>query len=123
MKFTLDSLAAAYVIRSYAPGQVIVNHQTYTSSLVVMPESLITDWPPQHFEDLSAPHFEDLAQYPLDVVLLGTGGRLRFPTPAVLAPLKERGIGVEVMGTGAACRTYNLLVAERRQVAAMLLMI
>ncbi|CAK0773564.1 NADH dehydrogenase (ubiquinone) 1 alpha subcomplex assembly factor 3 [Gammaproteobacteria bacterium] len=123
MKFTLDTLAAAYVIRSYGPSQVVVNHQRYTSTLVVMPEVLITDWSPQQIEDFTTTHFEDLAQYPLDVVLLGTGGQLRFPPRALFSPLESRSIGVEVMNTGAACRTYNLLISEKRQVAAILLMI
>lgn len=123
MKLTLDTPVATYVIWFYGPGQVVVDHKTYTSTLVIMPDVLITDWPPQHFEDLAAAHFEDLAQYSPDVVLLGTGGQLRFPSHDLLFPLEKRGIGVEVMNTGAACRTYNLLVAEQRQVAAILLMI
>ncbi len=123
MKIRLDDPVAEYIIRSYGQGQVVVNGETYTRSLIVMPNRLITDWPPQCFDDLAAAHFEHLATYPVDVVLLGTGGRLRFPSRAVLSPLDQRGIGVEVMDTGAACRTYNLLIAERRNVAAVLLMI
>ncbi|CAK0772191.1 NADH dehydrogenase (ubiquinone) 1 alpha subcomplex assembly factor 3 [Gammaproteobacteria bacterium] len=122
MKFVLDVPVATYVIQSHGSGQVVINNQRYAHSLVVMPELLITDWPPKNFADLTTTHLENLAQYPLDVILLGTGERLRFPSRALISPLEKKGIGVEIMSTGAACRTYNLLITERRQVAALLLM-
>lgn len=102
----------------------MVRRETLTRSLVVMPERLVTDWPPQTFDDLAAVHFEDLARQPgLEVVLFGSGARLRRPEPHILSALTARGIGVEVMDTGSACRTYNFLMADRRNVAAALLMI
>ena len=123
VKIRLDTPSATYVIRAYGPGQVTVNQQVYTRTLVVMPNLILPDWSPQCFDDLTLDQFADLSQYPLDIVLIGTGERLRFPAQSLLAPLRECHIGVESMDTGAACRTYNLLVAERRQVAAVLLMI
>jgi uncharacterized protein len=111
------------LIRSYAPGLVLVNDTRYLASLVVLPERILPDWPPQAFEALAVEHFDLLAGLELEVLLLGTGRRLRFPPPELLAPLTRAGIGCEVMDTGAACRTYNILMSEGRRVAAALLMI
>ena len=123
MKISLDSGTATYRILSYAKGQVAVNEQLLTHSLVVMPETLLSDWPPQDFSALATEHFAMIAARRPEIVLLGTGAVLRFPSPELLAPLYDAGIGVEVMDTGAACRTYNILMAEGRAVAAALLMI
>ncbi|MCC6207217.1 MAG: Mth938-like domain-containing protein [Gammaproteobacteria bacterium] len=92
-------------------------------SLVIMPDRLISDWPPQRFEELEQAHFDLLAAYAPEVVLFGSGARLQRPHPALLSGLTDRGIGVEVMDTGSACRTYNFLMSDRRRVVAALLMI
>ena len=123
MKLSLDSAAAANFIRAYGRGTLTINEETVSRSVIVTPERIIHDWPPQTFEQLEHAHFEGLAALEPAVVLLGTGERLRFPTPAHSAFLLERGIGLEVMDTAAACRTYNILAAEGRKVAAALLMI
>ena len=123
MKISLDGGTATYKIASYAQGQVVINEQRLTRSLVIMPETLLSDWPPQTFEAFTTEHFATIVAYQPEIVLLGTGASLRFPAPALLAPLYDAGIGVEVMDTGAACRTYNILMAEGRTVAAALLMI
>jgi uncharacterized protein len=123
MKISLDDGTATYRILSYAQGRVAVNERILTRSLVVMPEALLGDWPPQDFEALAAEHFAMIAALRPEIVLLGTGASLRFPAPGLLAPLYDTGIGVDVMDTGAACRTYNILMAEGRAVAAALLMI
>jgi uncharacterized protein len=123
MKISIETSAGANAIRSYAVGQITVNDETISRSVIVMPERLIRDWPPQRFEELAAEHFLMLAALRPEIVLLGTGRSLRFPHPARTALLLEQGIGVEVMDTAAACRTYNVLTAEGRVVAAALLMI
>ncbi len=123
MKISLDGGTATYRILSYKPGQVAVNEQVLSRSLVIMPETLLDEWPPQRFETLAAGDFAMIAALRPEIVLLGTGATLRFPAPALLAPLYDAGIGVEVMDTGAACRTFNILMAEGRAVAAALLMI
>jgi len=123
MKFTLETGDAAHRIRGYGPGHVTVNDERIACSVVVMPERLMRDWPPQRFEDLARAHFEQLLNLAPEIVLLGTGPQLRFPHPEHTAPLAEAGIGLEVMDTSAACRTYNVLMAEGRLVAAALLMI
>lgn len=138
MKFVLDS-SEGITIRAYGEGHVVLalppgiaeegsgspeaHRETVTTSVVLTRERVIRDWLPEEFEQLEAPHFEALIELEPEVVLFGSGARLRFPAPAMLRRLTERGMGVEVMDTAAACRTYNVLMAEGRRVAAALLMI
>jgi uncharacterized protein len=82
----------------------------------------LLDWPPASFEALTAAHLQSLLALKPEIVLLGTGELQRFPRPDIIRPLVEAGIGVEVMTVPAACRTYNILVAEERRVAAALLL-
>jgi uncharacterized protein len=123
MKIHLESGAGQYFIRGYAAGEVAVNETVYTDSIIVTPQRVITGWPPRVYQDLAAEHFDAIARLQPEIVLLGTGRRLRFPSPALLTALMRERIGYEVMDTGAACRTYNILTAEGRRVAAALLMI
>ncbi len=106
----------------YGPGYVDINGERHERSMVVLPDRLITDWPATSFDSLVATQLEPLADLGLEILLLGTGARIRFPRPEVLRPLIEAGIGVEVMDVAAACRTYNILVAEDRKVGAALLL-
>jgi uncharacterized protein len=121
MQIQLETGGRHYLIRSYGPGQITVGETAYRSSLIVLPDRLFTDWPPQSVMALSVSHMQDLAALDCEVLLLGTGQLLRFPPAAILAPLTNAGIGIEVMDTGAACRTYNILMGEGRRVAAALM--
>lgn len=124
MKIELDDHAAEhYWIHEYGPGSVTISEQNYTTSLIVCPERIISDWPPQVFTDLSALHLEAIAELQPELVILGTGQDLHFPSAEVLEPLLAKSIGFEIMDTGAACRSYNILVSEGRRVVAGLLMI
>ena len=123
MKIHLESGVGQNLIRAYAPGRIIINKEVYTTSLIVTPGQVVAAWPPASFADLQAGHFEMLVALKPEVVILGTGARLRFPTPSFTRSLVEAGIGLEVMDTGAACRTYNFLMSDGRRVAAALLMI
>ena len=123
MRFQLETGGQANLIRNYTPGRFDVNQETYTRSLIVLPGQVIADWPPQIFTDLTVAHFETLAALAPEIVVLGTGQRQQFPRAELLAPLIKAGIGWEVMDSGAACRTYNILMSEGRNVAAALLMI
>lgn len=105
----------------YGEGYVMVNRQRHERTLVLMRDHLLTDWQPAGFDDLTAEHFAQLAELEPEIVLLGTGNRLRFPRPELTRALIEARIGLEVMDVQAACRTYNFLVAEERKVAAALL--
>jgi uncharacterized protein len=107
-------------ITGYGDGYVMINGQRRDSSVVVLPERVI-DWPAQRFSALTAEDFAFLSQLQPEIVLLGTGARQRFPHPRLTAALAKSGIGIEVMDLQAACRTYNILVAEERKVAAALL--
>ena len=125
MKISTTDHRDGYSIQSYAPGQVVINGVAYGHSLVVLPERVFPTWGPGSgsVPDLAVDHFEALAQMDREIVLLGTGRRQHFPSPNLYRCLIEQGVGLEIMDTAAACRTYNILVAESRRVAAALLMI
>ncbi len=122
MKIHLESGVGQNLIRAYAPGSITINSKAYDRSLIVTPAQVM-DWPPASFDELLAAHFEMIAGMKLEVVILGTGSKLRFPPPGLTRALVEAQVGLEVMDTGAACRTYNILMSDGRRVAAALLMI
>jgi len=107
-------------ITGYGEGYVMVNGERRSSSLVVLPDRL-EHWAVRAFDALTAEDFLFLRSLNAEIVLLGTGPRQRFPHPRLTAALAQAGIGLEVMDVHAACRTYNILVAEERKVAAALL--
>ena len=122
LKIRIDSADPnANVIQSYGPGQVKIRDGVYHASLIVTPTKIISDWPPQSFNDLDASYFEAVVALEPELAILGTGKYLRFPSPAVTRALIEAKVGFEVMDTGAACRTYNVLVSEGRKVVVALL--
>jgi uncharacterized protein len=104
----------------YGEHYVIVSGRRHESSVVVLPDQVL-DWNVKSFEALTTEDFSILQGHGVEIVLLGTGARQRFPHPRLTAELARAGIGVEVMDVQAACRTYNILVAEERKVAAALL--
>ena len=120
MKLHLDQGDSTYRIQHIDSHSITINQKVYSHSIIVMPEYL-SDWEVESFERLKAAHFETICALRPEVVLLGTGHLIRFPAPDLLAPLYNEGIGVEVMDTQAACRTYTILMAEGRGVAAALL--
>lgn len=121
MKLHATAPSLHHAITGHARGEVRVNGRPLRASCIVTPERLIERWPPASFESLAAADLEVLAGLGCPVILLGTGDRQRFPAPALLRPLQAAGIGVEVMDTPAACRTYNILMTEGRAVAAALI--
>lgn len=124
MKIQLDAGdGGRNFIHGYGPGQVTINQAVYRRSLIVTPVRVIADWPPQDAAALVAAHFAPIRELAPEVVILGTGARARFPRPAHVRVLIEANIGLEVMDTGAACRTYNILMQDGRRVLAALLMI
>lgn len=102
-------------------GYVTVNGTRYEHALIVTPDQVFTDWRPS-FETLEESHFSTLLALNPEVVLLGTGTKLRFPSPALYRHLVQARVGVECMDTPAACRTYNILMAEGRKVVAAILL-
>jgi uncharacterized protein len=113
----------ASIVRRYGDGFVVVNEDTITTSAILTARDIDTSWPPETFEQLEAGHIEALLNDKPDIALIGTGQSQRFPRPDVVAPLHDAGVGVEVMTTPAACRTFNILMNEGRKVTAALLMI
>ena len=107
-------------ITGYGEDYVLVNGERRESSVVVLPDR-VESWPAKSFDALTAEDFSFLKGLDAEIVLLGTGPRQRFPHPRLTGALAQAGIGLEVMDVQAACRTYNILVAEERKVAAALL--
>lgn len=100
---------------------VKINQQTYTGQLILKPSEVLENWTSHWFETLDEQDFVRLAGLGTQIVLLGTGGRIRFPPQQLLRPIAEAGLGLEIMDLAAACRTYNILASEGRSVAAALL--
>lgn len=121
MKLHADVRTTFNTFTAYGPGFVEVNRQRYERPLLVLPEVAVAEWGVEDFESLAPAHFEALLALAPQVVLLGTGERQRFPHPRLTASLARAHIGVDVMDTRAACRTYNILMAEGRRVLAALL--
>ena len=121
MKLHLAQPGATHVITAYGDGYVKVNQTRHEHSLVVLPDQVIERWTEHGFPALDAADMEVLARLPCEVLLLGTGRTLRFPPAELMRPLVRAGIGIEVMDLQAACRTYNILVAEERKVGAALI--
>ena len=103
------------------PGSFGINGFRHSGNIAVLPTELIQEWTKATFSTLSEADFLLMASYDVDIVLLGTGKVLRFPPRQLMRPMYEKGRGVEVMDTPAACRTFNILVAEGRKVGAFLL--
>ncbi|HEX4332743.1 MAG TPA: Mth938-like domain-containing protein [Usitatibacter sp.] len=122
MKISRDSPDGRNAFTGYGDGWVEVNGQRHASSLVVSADRLDASWPAPSLESLTAAHFEAIARMAPEIVLLGTGRTFRFPDPQVLAPLHAARIGIEVMDTQAACRTYDILLGEGRNVVAALIL-
>lgn len=130
MRFSPDSDFGSYTIRSYQGGQVIVippsatgeppavKELLLTRSFVISPSRLIQNWPPQSLAELTFRHLDAIFEQKPELVILGTGKVLQFPGPVISRVLNEKGIGVEIMDTAAACRTYNVLMHEGREVVA-----
>jgi uncharacterized protein len=121
LKLHDDSLSTLHAVTGYGDHHVSIDGRELRRSLLLMPEHLDLDWGPDDFAALAQAHFAPLATLRCDVLLLGTGRRQHFPSPALLRPLIEAGRSIEVMDTQAACRTYNILMAEGRVVAAALI--
>jgi uncharacterized protein len=122
MKLHLNTDAGQLLFTGYGADHVLINGQRFESGLLLSPRGVeIAPWAGLDFAALTAAHFEWVASREVDILLLGTGARLRFPHPSLTRALVEARIGLEVMDTGALCRTYNILAAEGRSVAAAVL--
>lgn len=122
MKLHLNSDANQLLFTGYGDDHVLINGHRHEASLLLTARGVeIAPWAGLGFDALTAAHFEWVAHRQLDILLLGTGSRLRFPHPSLTRALVEARIGLEVMDIGALCRTYNFLAAEGRSVGAAVL--
>lgn len=119
MKLHLQA-PAANIVTGSGPGWVRVGQTEYRSNILLLPDAVVAGWAPQGLAALQGADFAALLQYAPEMVLLGTGARQQFVHPRLLQALTAARIGVEAMDTRAACRTFNILVAEDRRVAAAL---
>jgi uncharacterized protein len=122
MRFTEDASSGINVIRGYAPGEIRINEQSIRDGVIVSATDLLVDPSLRSVADLSVAHHARLLSLDPEIILIGSGMRQRFPEPEFGARFLSARIGFEVMDTGAACRTYNVLVSERRRVAALLIL-
>ena len=121
MKLHADRAEGVNVINACTVDAVSVNGESYAHSILVSHVGPVQDWPVASIDALQEAHFADIVAAAPEVVIFGSGPRLRFPHPALLRSLMAARIGVETMDTAAACRTYNVLAAEGRRVMAALL--
>jgi len=122
MQLTLDEKSSPLLIRALGDGQIRIADQTYTSSVLITSDTVHEDWPVSRVTDLEDAHWAPILEAAPSIVLFGTGNTLDFPTPAQTAALTTRQIGVEIMDTAAACRTFNVLLTEGRSVAAAIIL-
>ncbi|MCK4834658.1 MAG: Mth938-like domain-containing protein [Gammaproteobacteria bacterium] len=122
MKFAQDSQNSGYVITAYGDDTLSINGKPFSQSLIVTNTQLIEDWRLTAIELLAAEHIDQVLSLSPELIIIGTGNKLTFPAVEVYSAIIERGIGVDFMDTHAACRTYNILMSEGRDVVAGLIL-
>ena len=122
MKFQPDTFVGTNAISRLDAGAIWVNGERHEGALLVPWRGSVGAWHGATLRTLQPVHFEAVLALQPELVIFGSGRRLRFAHPSLLRPLIDRGIGVETMDTAAACRTYNVLFSERRSVVAALLL-
>jgi uncharacterized protein len=121
VKLQLANTTGLNLFTAHGEGYVVVGDEWHTSNLIVQPQAIATGWTEATAATLAFADLERLLELPVGIILLGTGNRLRFPPAQWLKPFAQAGIGLEIMDLPAACRTYNILSSEGRQVTAVLL--
>lgn len=116
MKLQSDPHSGANTITGYGDGYIEINKIPYSHAVLLSSDGEILEWAVQSFDGLSPADFTQMASLKPELIIIGTGKRQRFPKPELLKTLIEAKIGFEVMDSQAACRTYNILVGEGRQV-------
>ena len=122
VKLHLTTAENNHLITACDENFIEVNRHRHAKSLIVMPQQLIVDWDVLDFADLTTAHFTEIAALNVEVVLLGTGAKHQFLHPKIYQSLATKGIPLECMTTAAACRTYNILMSEGRNVLAALIL-
>lgn len=122
MKLTDEKIGGINLVRSYATGEIRIGETVIRSSCLVKTDQLITNWRPQTVAEITVADMDAVLALKPEVVVIGSGPKQQFPAPEILGAVLSRGVGCEVMDTGAACRTYNILASEGRTVVAALLL-
>jgi len=122
MKFAQDSQDEGYVITAYDDNSVSINGKSFSQSLIVSTLQLKDDWNLTSIKSLQTSHIEQILTLKPELIIIGTGDKLIFPAVEAYAAIIQQGIGVDFMDTGAACRTYNILMSEGRDVVAGLVL-
>jgi uncharacterized protein len=122
MRLSDDTAGGTLLVRAYTPGELRVGDAVIRSSCLLRADRLITQWRPQTLSEITVEDLQPILALEPEIVVLGSGSKQRFPATHLLSELLARGIGCEVMDTGAACRTYNVLAGEHRRVVAALLL-
>ncbi len=121
MRFTKTDEDGSNLVQAYGPAGIRIGGRTYGGALILTPGRIITDWGPRDAAELGSDHLQALLDLDPELIVLGTGAVQVFPAASLYRVLTARRVGIEVMDTGAACRTYNFLLAEGRRVVAGLL--
>jgi len=122
LKLQSDPHSGANTITGYGDGYVEINQAPYAHAVLLSSDGAISAWPVESFNNLEASHFAQMVELKPELILIGTGSKQRFPKPELLKSLILAKIGFEIMDSQAACRTYNILVGEGRQVLLALIM-
>jgi uncharacterized protein len=116
LKLQSDPHSGANTITGYGLGYVEINQTPYSHAVLISSDGAISQWPVLSFEGLEPSHFDQMVELKPELILIGTGNKQRFPRPELLKTLIFAKVGFEIMDSQAACRTYNILVGEGRQV-------
>jgi uncharacterized protein len=119
VKLDLDK-SGGNLIRGFAGGAILIGAERFTGPVIVAVDRIVRDWTPPAVEQLALADLAPVLELGPEVILLGTGASQRFPAPAVTTGILRQGVGIEIMNTAAACRTYNVLASEYRRVVAAL---
>lgn len=119
MKFTRE-MPTTLTIRSVSDAEIRIGDEAYTGTIALTGDSVFADWPLKPVSDLTDSDFSRLLDTSPEIIVLGTGAANIFPPRELVFAMARRGVGLEVMDTRAAARTFNVLAAEGRNVAAVL---
>ena len=122
MKLHLNTSNTQKIFTAHGTGYIMVSGERFEHSIVVTQDRVLNDWEAKEFESLDETHFSYFLTLKPEILLFGTGKQQRFPHPRLYRELIHAGVGVEFMDTPAACRTYNILMAEDRNVVAAVLL-
>ena len=118
MKLLLNNQVAVHQFTSFAPDGMVIGENRYCKSLIVTPKKIYSNWPPQSIQEITATDLQEIIELGPELILIGTGNKLRFPPSSILEGASVAQLAIDFMDSRAACRTYNILAAENRRVAA-----